>query len=299
LESKDYITINGLKISCIIGIFDWERTRKQDVLLDLRFPCDNRKAARKDRIEDTVDYKKIAKTTIAFVEKSRFQLVETMSERLAEMLLERFALSEIFLSVSKPGAIRGSQNVGVQIHRINQSFSFKNWMALGLGSNMDPQRNLTMALKELDTHFGIRGCSHVYETTPVGYSRQSAFWNLAVIVQDPGENQTRIRRQIGSIEKKAGRTRSSNPNGPRTLDVDLLLMANQIDIRGKKKIPHPDIEKKAFVLFPLLELIPETVHPLNQLNLVEMAALFSDKKQKIRRLPEGTLAPFYPMTFNR
>jgi 7,8-dihydro-6-hydroxymethylpterin-pyrophosphokinase len=76
-------------------------------------------------------------------------------------------------------------------------------------------------------------------------------------------------------------------------------MANQIDIRGKKKIPHPDIEKKAFVLFPLLELIPEIVHPLNQLNLVEMAALFSDKKQKIRRLPEGTLAPFYPMTFNR
>ncbi len=95
----DTISINGLKIACIIGIFDWERKQKQEVSLDLRFPCDNRKAAQKDRIEDTVDYKRIAKATITFVEKSEFKLVETMAERLAEILLQQFALTEIFLKV--------------------------------------------------------------------------------------------------------------------------------------------------------------------------------------------------------
>jgi len=298
MELKDYISINGLKVACIIGIFDWERTQKQEVHLDLKFPCDNRKAARTDRIEDTVDYKKIAKTTIAFVEKSRFQLVETMAERLTEMLLVRFELPEIYLSVSKPGALRGSQNVGVQIHRIHQGVTSNSWMALGLGSNLDPQRHLKMALEELDVRFGLLGSSHVYETSPVGYARQPTFWNLAVIVQDPGGVQAKIRKQIEIIEKKAGRKRTSNPNGPRTLDVDLLLRGDRIELQGKQKIPHPDIAQKAFVLFPLLEVIPRESHPVTHLSYVELAASFSDKKQTIRRLPPGTLDPYVPRPFS-
>jgi 2-amino-4-hydroxy-6-hydroxymethyldihydropteridine diphosphokinase len=299
MDSTDYISINGLKIACIIGIFDWERTKKQEVLLDLKFPCDNRKAARTDKIEDTVDYKKIAKATIAFVEKSRFQLVETMAERLAEMLLERFALPEIFLTISKPGAIRGSQNVGVQIHRNRHGLSSGAWMALGLGSNLDPGRHLAMALGELEKRFRLLGCSHVYETSPIGYSRQPVFWNLAAVVPDPGGTPRKIRHLLGWIEKKAGRERTLNPNGPRTLDVDLLMRADQVDLRGKKKLPHPDLGKKAFVLFPLLEVMPWGAHPVSRLSFVELAASFSDKKQKLRRLPPETLASYIPRTFTR
>ncbi|HJT23568.1 MAG TPA: dihydroneopterin aldolase, partial [bacterium] len=95
MPPQDYIVLTGLKVRCIIGIFDWERKRKQDVLIDLRFPCDIRKAARRDHINDTTDYKKIAKTTIAFVEKSKFQLIETLAEKLAGFLLENFPISEI------------------------------------------------------------------------------------------------------------------------------------------------------------------------------------------------------------
>jgi 2-amino-4-hydroxy-6-hydroxymethyldihydropteridine diphosphokinase len=213
--------------------------------------------------------------------------------------LVRFDLPEIYLSVSKPGALRGSQNVGVQIHRIRQGVTSNSWMALGLGSNLDPQRHLKMALEELESRYGLLGCSHAYETSPVGFARQLAFWNLAVIVQDPGGVQTKIRKQIEFIENKAGRKRSSNPNGPRTLDVDLLLRGDRIELRGKQKIPHPDIAQKAFVLFPLLEVIPWESHPVTHLSYVELAASFSDKKQTIRRLPPGTLDPYAPRSFNR
>jgi dihydroneopterin aldolase len=113
----DKIFLEKLEIPCLIGIFDWERRIKQKITIDLEFPADIRKAARRDRIEDALDYKKIAKATIAFVSKSRFHLLETLAERLAARLLKKFKLREIKLRVSKPGAVRGSKNVGVEILR--------------------------------------------------------------------------------------------------------------------------------------------------------------------------------------
>ena len=85
--------------------------------MDLEFPADIRKAARKDRIKDTADYKKIAKRAIAFAATSQFFLIETMAERLAQILLKEFSLKQIRIRLSKPGALRFSKNVGVEIIR--------------------------------------------------------------------------------------------------------------------------------------------------------------------------------------
>jgi len=116
-ENNDRIFLTGLQISCIIGIFAWERKTRQKILIDLEIPTDVRKAARRDRIEDATDYKKIAKRTAAFVKESRFYLIETLAEKLAGLLLKEFRLKEIKLRVSKPGAVRGSDNVGIEITR--------------------------------------------------------------------------------------------------------------------------------------------------------------------------------------
>jgi len=113
----DKIFLQGLEIRCIIGIFDWERKTRQKISIDLEFPADIRRSARRDRIQDAVDYKKIAKRTIQFVSRSRYQLIETLAEKLASALLKEFRLKEISVRISKPGAIRGSKNVGVEIHR--------------------------------------------------------------------------------------------------------------------------------------------------------------------------------------
>jgi 7,8-dihydroneopterin aldolase/epimerase/oxygenase len=118
----DTIFIRELKTEAIIGIFDWERKVRQTVCLDFEFPGDIRRAAATDRIEDTLDYKKVAKRVLAFVESSEFQLVETLAERVAELILRDFALDWMRVTVSKPGALRGSRDVGVAIERTRADF---------------------------------------------------------------------------------------------------------------------------------------------------------------------------------
>lgn len=114
---KDKIFLQGLAVRCKIGIFEWERKVRQKIVIDLEMPADVRKASRKDQIQDALDYKAIAKHIITFVSQSEYFLIETLAEKLAARLLEKFELPEILLRVSKPGAIRGSQNVGIEIKR--------------------------------------------------------------------------------------------------------------------------------------------------------------------------------------
>ena len=113
----DTIFIHALKTEAIIGIFDWERQVKQTVLLDIELSADIRKAALSDSIDDTLNYKRVAKQVLSFVEASQFHLVETLSEHIAMMIVEDFGVSWVRVSLSKPGAIRNSRDVGIIIER--------------------------------------------------------------------------------------------------------------------------------------------------------------------------------------
>jgi 7,8-dihydroneopterin aldolase/epimerase/oxygenase len=113
----DKIFIHALKTETIVGIFDWERQVKQTVILDIEFSADVRKAALTDSIDDTLNYKRVAKRVLAFVEESRFHLVETLAEHVAMLILEEFAVAWVRISLSKPGAIRSSRDVGVMLER--------------------------------------------------------------------------------------------------------------------------------------------------------------------------------------
>jgi dihydroneopterin aldolase len=113
----DKIFLHALKTETIVGIFDWERQVKQTVILDIEFSADIRKAALTDSIDDTLNYKRVAKRVLAFVEESRFHLVETLAEHVAMLILEEFAAAWVRISLSKPGAIRSSRDVGVMLER--------------------------------------------------------------------------------------------------------------------------------------------------------------------------------------
>ena len=113
----DKIFIHALKTETIVGIFDWERQVKQTVVLDIEFSADIRKAALTDSIDDTLNYKGVAKRVLSFIEESSFHLVETLAEHVAMLILEEFGVSWVRIALSKPGAIRSSRDVGVMLER--------------------------------------------------------------------------------------------------------------------------------------------------------------------------------------
>ena len=113
----DKIFLEELKIDTIIGIWEWERKIRQTVSIDLEMSADIAKAAATDSVDDTLNYKAVAKRLIAFVGESEFQLVETLAERIAGIVTEEFGVSWLRLKLHKPGALRGSRDVGVMIER--------------------------------------------------------------------------------------------------------------------------------------------------------------------------------------
>ena len=121
--SGDRIFLRGLTAECVIGFIDWERRVKQTVVVDLELPVDCRQAAVTDDVTDTVDYKKVSKRVLAFIEASEFKLVETLAQRLAMLILEEFPIEWLRLSINKPGAIRNSRDVGVAIERSRADLS--------------------------------------------------------------------------------------------------------------------------------------------------------------------------------
>ncbi|TFH47740.1 MAG: dihydroneopterin aldolase [Lysobacterales bacterium] len=113
----DIIYISDLRIETVIGIFDWERKIKQSVVLDIEMAGDCHKAAQNDDVEDTLNYKSVAKRLIEFVGSSEYKLVETLAERCAEVIMDEFRVPWVKLRVNKRGALRGARDVGVVIER--------------------------------------------------------------------------------------------------------------------------------------------------------------------------------------
>ncbi|MCH8079255.1 MAG: dihydroneopterin aldolase [Proteobacteria bacterium] len=113
----DIIYINDLRIETIIGIYGWERKTKQTVVLDIEMGTDIRKASASGAVEDTLNYKSVAERLISFIGENEFELVETLAEQVANILLDEFAVPRLKLRVNKQGALKGVRDVGVIIER--------------------------------------------------------------------------------------------------------------------------------------------------------------------------------------
>jgi 7,8-dihydroneopterin aldolase/epimerase/oxygenase len=113
----DKIFLNAMAVDCIVGIWEWERRVKQRVVIDLELAADIRAAAATDRIEDTIDYKRVSKRLLAFVGDSQFHLVETLTEKIAELIITEFGVRWVKVRLNKQGALRGSRDVGILIER--------------------------------------------------------------------------------------------------------------------------------------------------------------------------------------
>ena len=118
----DIVYISELEIQAIIGIYEWEREKKQTISVNIEMGWDNHAASADDDISKALDYKSVAKRIIAFVEGSEFFLVDTLAEEIAKIVATEFLVPWLRLRVSKPGAVTGSKDVGVVIERTAQDF---------------------------------------------------------------------------------------------------------------------------------------------------------------------------------
>ena len=113
----DIIFIHELRIEVTIGVHPWERQIRQTLSLDLELGADIRQAAATDRLDDTLNYQAVAQRVGEFAATSTFRLVETLGERIAELLQQEFAALWLRLTLGKPGAVRGAREVGIIIER--------------------------------------------------------------------------------------------------------------------------------------------------------------------------------------
>lgn len=139
--------------------------------------------------------------------------------------------------------------------------------AIGLGSNLgDREATIRSALAAMDAIPGLRliRVSRIIETEPVGPVPQDPFLNATAVVQTSLPPR-RLLDALLSIERRHGRDRATGErHGPRTLDLDLLLYADQVIDEPGLQVPHPAMASRAFVLEPLSEIAPEWVHPALQ-----------------------------------
>jgi dihydroneopterin aldolase len=117
----DIVYIKALRADTVIGVYDWERDIRQTIVLDLEMASDNRRAAGSDAIADAVDYDAISTRVLAFIEGSKFQLIETMAEQIATLVMDEFHIPWLRLRLGKPGAVAQASDVGVQIERGERS----------------------------------------------------------------------------------------------------------------------------------------------------------------------------------
>jgi 2-amino-4-hydroxy-6-hydroxymethyldihydropteridine diphosphokinase len=311
----DKVFIEGLEIEALIGIYDWERRIRQPLQFDIEMAFDNRRPAASDRIQDTLDYKAVSKRLVEFVSQSGYGLVETLAERCAALILNEFAVSQVRLKLSKPGAVRGARAVGVMIERSKPAgvadapakaaaksspatdraqppatataavagrkpsakFQTTTRQAyLSLGSNIAPEDNLRKAIAALRARFGEVRVSPVYRTPAVGFDGPDFLNAVAVIESDI--HPFALNDWLHALEIAQGRDRRDASYSNRPLDIDIIYFGDLVlEGPGDFQLPRPELHH-AFVLKPLADIAPDFVDPLRHTTLARLWAAHAQAK---------------------
>lgn len=257
----DRLYIQDLQIDTVIGVYDWEREIRQTVSFDLEMATDVRPAAASDHVNDVLNYKLVAKRLIQYVSDSRCQLIETLAQRVAEIILYEFGVQWLRLRLSKPGALRYSRNVAVEItrERINTQ---PRAVYIGIGSNIDAVRNIRSALAMLRLEFGELKLSTLYRNPAIGFAGED-FLNLVagLTTQLP---LPAVAQRLDYIEALHGRDTNKPKFSSRTLDLDLLIYGDMVHRQPGLDLPRGDVLRYAFVLKPLAELAGDALHPVER-----------------------------------
>jgi 2-amino-4-hydroxy-6-hydroxymethyldihydropteridine diphosphokinase len=156
-----------------------------------------------------------------------------------------------------------------------------NQIVISIGSNIDKEINLPLAIQLLAAQCRLIAASPVYETVPVGLINQANFFNAAVLIQtnlDPLQFKQQV---LIPIEQKLSRIRSAEKNAPRTIDLDISLVNNEIkDIDQNHHVPDPDLLKFPHVAVPIADIVPHMPHPETGETMGNIAARLLERMEK-------------------
>lgn len=264
----DKINIRNLEVFANHGVFPEENVLGQKFVISATLYVSTYKAGHSDEITDSVHYGEVSHFMKAFAEGRTYKLVESLAERMAEAVLDKFSLiQQIDLEIKKPWAPIGLplEDVSIEISR--------GWHTayIALGSNMgDRKAYIDGAVKSLDE---LEGCSvektaEYIETEPYGGVEQDDFLNTVLELRTLLPPEVLLER-LHDIENAAGRERTVRW-GPRTLDLDIVLYDNLVLDSPDLVIPHMEMHKRDFVLKPLMEIAPYLRHPITKKSIKEL-----------------------------
>lgn len=156
------------------------------------------------------------------------------------------------------------------------------YVFVSIGSNIDRERNISGALRQLQVYYGPLTLSPIYESKAIGFEG-APFLNL-VAAFDTGDSLETVQLRLDQIERSHGRLRGSSRFGPRTLDMDLLLYGRLVKHDGRFHIPRPEIREYAFVLKPLAEIAPHLHHPETDETYEQLWQEFDQHGQALRKV---------------
>lgn len=263
------IHIKDLKISTCHGCFAEEKINPQPFIFDCTIDYDFEKASQSDNLEDTLDYGSIMHSISDFATQNTFNLIETLCYHTASMIMQKYPVEKILLTVRKPQAPVdldfGDVSVSVQLERTP--------VILSLGSNMgDKKATLETAIRRLSENPAIclMKTSSYLENPPYGGVAKNTFVNCAVLVETYLSPESLL-EYIHLIEKEAKRERTVRW-GDRTLDIDIVFYGNKIIDSKNIVVPHNDYENRDFVLIPVNEICPDWICPLHRKRIKDILA---------------------------
>ena len=264
----DEIRVKNLEVFCHHGVYKEENVLGQKFLVNIVSKVDTRAAGKTDELELSVSYGDICRCVKKEMTKQNDKLLERVAERLAECILLQFPLiKEVEIEVKKPWA-------PVLMHVDYTSVKIKrSWhkVYIGVGSNLGEREEYMKLAKEkvsaLPDTKNFKSAS-IIETEPYGYLDQPNFLNGCACLRTWLEPFALL-DVLQSIEAKAGRERKIHW-GPRTLDLDLLFYDDQVLGTKRLIVPHPEIEKRSFVLVPMAQIAPWLRHPVSKSTIKQL-----------------------------
>lgn len=280
---EDRIRIQDLLVKALIGLHDWERSAKQDVLLTITLFTDLRRIGETDRIEHGVNYGTVARAVVEHVENSNRFTVESLATDVAGICLAFPGVQRVNVQLCKPSAEKHAKYVAAEIERTPGDLTRTAYIVMG--SNIRAEERLRAAFAQVSRIGPVEKVTRVYQSPAGGAAGQPDFLNAAVSLRTtlPAAD---IRRRLKAIEKALGR--GGEGGAGIAIDLDLCLLAQLVIDAPDIRLPHPQVLERYHVPALLVQLDASLSHPQTGESLHAIANRLHDDTTFTRR-PEISL----------